>query len=128
MSQQSTDFGYERRAEFGRYLEGLRKHQRLTQKKAAEQLGISPGRLSYIESGNRPVPDELLVRLAEEYHVPLEEILRRKYWPQLPLLTGIMHPDELLTDLQKDLHPEEIEELKRYMAFLLLRRATVNRT
>ncbi|GAI95143.1 unnamed protein product, partial [marine sediment metagenome] len=78
--------------------------------------------------GRRRAPDKLLIQLAKKYRVPLEELLRKKYWPQLPLLTGIMHPDELLTDLQKDLYPKEIEEVKRYMAFLLLRRVTANRT
>lgn len=126
MSQRGINFA-QQRVKFGLYLRELRKEKRLTQKKVEDDLGIKHGRLSLIESGSRPISDQLLVRLADKYGVPLEELLRNKYWPQLPLLTGIMKPAELVMDLQKDLHPEDMEEVTRYIAFLLLRRAVANR-
>ena len=118
--QQQTDFGF--------YLKDLRKHRGLKQKQVARELGLKPECLSMIESGRRRAPDELLIQLAKKYRVPLEELLRRKYWPQLLLLTGIINPTELVTDLRKDLHPEEVEEVTRYIAFLLLRRAAASRS
>jgi len=81
-----------------------------------------------IERGKRKAPDELLIQLAKKYQVPLEEILLNKYWPQLPLLTGIMKPAELIRDIQKELHPEDMQEVTRYIAFLLLRRTTANKS
>ncbi len=113
---------------FGLYLKVLRKRRRLKQKNVASELGIKPESLSMIERGKRKAPDELLLRLTEKYQVPLEELLLNKYWPQLPLLTGIMRPSKLVKDLQKELHPEDMQEVTRYIAFLLLRRTTANKS
>jgi len=128
MNQRSTDFGHQRQAEFGLYLRALREHRRLKQKGVASDLGISAGELCSIEKGYRRAGDQLLVELAEKYRVPLEELLRKKYWPQLPLLSSIMEPTEHITNLQKRLRPEEVEEVRRYKAFLLLRRAAASRS
>ena len=126
MNQKSANFGRQRQVDFGRYLRELREHRtNLTQKQVADDLHIN---LCDIEKGGRPASVDLLLRLAEKYHVPLEELLREKYRPQLPLLDGIIKPGELVRDLQKELHPEDSEELIRYAAFLLLRRATANRS
>ena len=127
MSQQSIDFRRQRR-EFGAYLKDLRKRRHLTLEKVASALGVSAGEISLIEKGSRRGSDQLLIRLAERYGEPLGEMLMKKYWPQLPFLTGIVEPTKLVTDLHKYLYPEEVEEVTRYIAFLLLRRATANRS
>lgn len=121
MKRLNTNF-QQRRAEFGSYLKDLIKKRWKWQKEAAADLDIHPEQLSDIVRGKRPAPDHLLIRLAEKCDVPLEEILMRKYWPQLPLLTGIVEPAELPRDLIKELDPQELEEVTRYAAFLLLRR------
>jgi len=128
MNQRSINFGRQRRAKFGSYLKDLLKKQWRKQKEAAAELGISEEKLSHIVTGKRPAPDHILIMITEKCEVPLEELLRKKYSPQLPLLDGVMQPAELMRDLQKDLHPEDVEELTRYIAFLLLRRATANRS
>jgi transcriptional regulator with XRE-family HTH domain len=126
MSQQSNNSSQQRR-EFGAYLKDLRKRRHLTLEKVGSDLGISAGEISYIESGSRrSISDQLLIRLAERYGVPLGEMLMKKYWPQLPLLTGIVEPSKLVADLHKYLYPEEVEEVTRYLAFLLLKRAAAN--
>jgi transcriptional regulator with XRE-family HTH domain len=125
MSQQSANFGRQRRVEFGHYLRELRERRVLQQKEVARELHIN---LCDIEKGGRSVSVAVLIRLAEKYNVPLEELLRKKYSPQLPLLDGIMRPTDLVKDLQQELHPEDMEELTRYIAFLLLKRATANRS
>jgi transcriptional regulator with XRE-family HTH domain len=127
MNQRSTDFGRQRRIEFGHYLKKLRKRRGKKQNKVEYSLGITEKSLTSIESGARPIDDELLVKLAEEYNVPLEEVLRARYRPQLPLLDGIMQPGELVRDLKQDLNPEDVEEVTRYIAFLLLKRAAANK-
>jgi len=128
MKQRSTDFGEQRQAEFGLYLRALRERRHLKQKDVASDLGISAAELCSIEKGYRRAGDQLLVELAEKYRVPLEELLRKKYWPQLPLLTGIMEPTEHITNLRKELRPEDMQEVRRYEAFLLLRRVTANKS
>ena len=121
MKRLTHDF-QQQRAEFGSYLKDLQKKRWKRQKEAAAELNISPEQFSDILRGKRLAPDHLLIRLAEKCDVPLEEILMRKYWPQLPLLTGIVEPAELPRDLMKELDPQEVEEVTRYAAFLLLRR------
>ena len=131
MNQQSANFGRQRQIDFGRYLRDLRVRQRprLTQKQVAAELHIN---LWEIEKGERPISVEQLISLAKKYNVPVEEMLERKYSPQLPLLTGIMRPTEVAEELLKEIRPEEMqeidEEVKSYTAFLLLKRATANRS
>jgi len=124
MSQQSANFGRQRQAEFGHYLRGLRERRGLKQQQVAGDLHIN---LCEIEKGDRPVSDQLLIQLARRYGEPLGEMLMKKYWPQLPLLPGIMEPTKLVADLHKYLYPEEVEEVTGYIASLLLRRATANK-
>lgn len=125
MIQQSANFGQQRRAEFGRYLRDLRKRRGLKQYQVAGDLHIN---LSDIEKGKRPVDDELLIQLARRYGEPLGEMLMNKYWPQLPLLSGIMEPTKLVTDLNKYFYPEEVEEVMDYIASLLRKRTAANRS
>ncbi len=128
MNQSSADFCRQRRIDFGQYLKGLREDREKTQTEVEGHLKIKHGRLSLIESGERPVSDQLLLDLAKEYNVPLEEILRARYRPQLYLLDGIMRPAELIRDLKEDLRPEDMEEVTRYIAFLLLKRVAVGKS
>jgi len=130
MSQRSTNFGKERRVEFGRYLRSLRKRRKLKQKDVAAEFHIN---LFEMETGERSVGDHILVELADKYRVPLEEILRHKYSPQLPLLDTIMEPtlltkklEDYLKQLEEKLDDDEKMELTRYAAFLLLRRHIAN--
>ena len=131
MSQESINFGRQRQIAFGRYLRSLRERirPRLTQKQVADELHIN---LCEIEKGERTASVELLITLAKKYGVKVEEILERKYSPQLPLLTGIMRPTEVTEDLLKEIRPEEIqqieEEVKRYTAFLILKRVEASRS
>lgn len=125
MNQQSANFGRQRQVDFGRYLRELRERRGLSRTQVADELHIN---IWEIEKGKRPASVDLLLRLAKKYDVPLEDLLRKKYSPQLPLLDGIIQPAELVKDLQQELHPNDMEEVTRYIAFLLLKRATANRS
>lgn len=124
MNQQSANFGRQRRVAFGRYLRDLREDRGLSPKQVADELHIN---IWDIEKGGRPVSDQLLIQLARRYREPLGEMLMKKYWPQLPLLTGIMEPTKLVADLHKYLFPEEVEDVTGYIASVLSKRATANR-
>ena len=124
MNQQSANFGRQRQVDFGRYLRELRERRGLSRTQVADKLHIN---IWEIEKGRRTISVDQLIRMAEKYDVPLEDLLRKKYSPQLPLLDGIIQPAELVKDLQQELHPEDMEELTRYIAFLLLKRAAANR-
>lgn len=125
MSYPHRDFGYQFQLKFGSYLRDLRKSQNLTLKKVAKDIGITDSYLSMIETGARGVTDRILEGLASKYGLPLEQMIIKRYWPQLPLLAGIVEPTEDLSNLVKSLRPEEVEEVKRYIAFLRLRKAAL---
>ena len=129
MNQRSTDFERQRRIDFGRYLKELRERpeKKKTQTEIEDHLNIKQGCLSLIESGDRPVSDGLLVGLAKEYNVPLEAVLRERYWPQLFLLSlvAIIDPKqlsmELIKELEKDFEAER-RDFTRYVEMLLRKR------
>ncbi len=112
----------EQRIKFGSYLRSLLKQHWKKQKEAAADLGLSEEKLSFILRGRRTAPDNLLTIVSEKCGVPLEEILMRKHWPQLLLITGIVDPEELTRNIVEELDGQELAELTRYAAFLLLKR------
>ena len=122
MNNQNNSSQRVQRREFGGYLRSQIKKHWKRQKEAATDLGISAETLSYILSGRNIAPDDLLIIVSEKCGIPLEEILRIKYWPQLLLLTGIVDPKELTKNIVEELDEQELVELTRYAAFLLLRR------
>lgn len=66
-------------SDFSRILTHLRKEKGISQKKAAEQLGISQSLLSHYEKGIRECGLLFLVRAADFYGVTVDYILGRSY-------------------------------------------------
>ena len=60
---------------FPRNITLLRKEKKLTQKKVAEDLGISQALLSHYEKGVRECSLDFVVRIAEYYHVSSDYLL-----------------------------------------------------
>ena len=63
--------------EFNRIIKLLRKERGITQKQAAEDLGVSQALLSHYEKGIREIPVWALIVLAEFYHTSTDYILGR---------------------------------------------------
>jgi len=59
----------------------LRVDRDLTQREVAAAIGITQRKYSYIETGTQPLTDELLVKLAEFYHVSVDYLLMRTNKP-----------------------------------------------
>lgn len=55
----------------GARVRALRRRAGVTQATMAEKLGISPSYLNLIEADKRPLPADLLIRLAREFHLDL---------------------------------------------------------
>ena len=53
----------------------LREDQDLSQEVIAKAIGITQRKYSYLETGQQPWTDELLVRLAEYYHTSIDYLL-----------------------------------------------------
>ncbi len=61
-------------ARLGARVRALRRQNNLTQAKLAERLGISPSYLNLIEHGHRALSAELLIKLAQSFHLNLKEL------------------------------------------------------
>lgn len=93
----------EQKIEFGKYLRGLREGKGLSLRDVQKEVGISPGYLSLVESGERNPPTaEFLTKLARLYGASPAEMLRR---------AGRF--DE---DAEQDL---ELDELRRAYEFVI---------
>lgn len=68
--------------DFSRIMTLLRKERGLSQKKAAEELGVSQGLLSHYEKGKRECGLDFLVRAADYYNVSCDYLLGRSPEPQ----------------------------------------------
>lgn len=64
------------------HIKDLREDLDLTQQKLAEQIGITQRKYSYIETGTQPLTVELLVRLANLYHVSIDSLPRHTNNPE----------------------------------------------
>ena len=64
----------------------LREDADLTQSEIAAAIGITQRKYSYLETGTQPLTDEILVKLAEYYHVSVDYLLkqtsRRERYPE----------------------------------------------
>ena len=55
----------------------LREDRDLSQSAVAEAIGISQRKYSYLETGQQPWTDEILVRLAKFYHTSVDYLLKQ---------------------------------------------------
>ena len=120
--------------EFGCYLRKLReRNTKLKPAEAARELGVSRQQLYYYEKGRTSPPDPLLIKLAQLYHVPPDEVLRKAHWPQLILLPLIAIIDldrlsrELIEALEEGLEESERQELTEHIETLLRKRSALKR-
>jgi len=58
-------------------IRGLREDRDLTQKDLGELLGVSQATYSRYESGKLDIPTDVLLRLADYYHVTVDYLLGR---------------------------------------------------
>ena len=68
-------------SDFSRIMTLLRKERKLSQKQAAEDLGVSQGLLSHYEKGKRECGLDFLVRAADYYGVSCDYLLGRSPEP-----------------------------------------------
>lgn len=69
-------------SDFARIMTLLRKERKISQKKAAEDLGVSQGLLSHYEKGKRECGLDFLVRAADYYNVSCDYLLGRSPEPE----------------------------------------------
>ena len=62
--------------EFGQYMRGLRKEQKLSLRAASSDAGVSITYICQIEKGDKKPSAEILKKLAPVYGVPIQDILK----------------------------------------------------
>lgn len=55
----------------------LREDHDLTQQQIADAIGITQRKYSYLETGTQQLTAELLIKLADFYHVSIDYLLRQ---------------------------------------------------
>ena len=60
---------------FGDKLKTLRKSRKLTQQQLADLVGVAKSVISYYESGDRFPSNEVLIKLAQTFHVTTDYLL-----------------------------------------------------
>ena len=66
-------------------IRAMREDRDLTQQQVASSLGITQRKYSYLETGVQQWPDELLVLLANYYHVSIDYLLYQTDNPERSL-------------------------------------------
>lgn len=56
-------------------IKNLREDHDYTQQNVADAIGITQRKYSYLETGTQQLTDEILVQLAELYHVSIDYLL-----------------------------------------------------
>ncbi len=79
--------------DFSRVMTLLRKERKISQKQAAEELGISQGLLSHYEKGKRECGLDFLVKAADYYSVSCDYLLGRSPEPQGKTITVAELPE-----------------------------------
>ncbi len=80
--------------DFPRIMTLLRKEKKISQKKAAEELGVSQALLSHYENGKRECGLEFLVKAADYYSVSCDYLLGRSPEPQGKTISISDIPDD----------------------------------
>ena len=83
--------------EFNRIIKLLRKERGITQKQAAEDLGVSQALLSHYEKGIRECGLDFVVRVADYYNVSCDYLLGRSAERNGMMLSAedIPNPDKM---------------------------------
>lgn len=120
-------------AKFGAYITDLRIKVHMGMAEAAKELGFRDRqRLANYERGRTIPRYPTLLKIAQLYKVPLDEIVRKAYWPQLILLpidflvnVDKLSSEDFIMQIENGLHKAEREELTQVIEEILHRRITV---
>ena len=80
-------------SDFGELLKSLRQSANLTQKQLGDRLYVSKHMVSYYEHSRRPPSADVLMRIAEVFHVSVDYLLGREKKEQTLNLNGLSTKD-----------------------------------
>lgn len=80
-------------SDFGELLKSLRQGANLTQKQLGDRLYVSKHMISYYENSRRPPSADVLMQIAEVFHVSVDYLLGREKKEQTLNLKGLSNKD-----------------------------------
>ena len=94
-------------------LKTLRQKNNLTQQEVAQYLNKTKAGYSYYESGRNEPDIKALIKLADLYHVSIDELVGRKHENQID--KGLLSDTELsIFNIMKELNPLMLNKLESY--------------
>lgn len=99
-------------AEFSANISLLRKEKNISQKDAAEALGISQALLSHYEKGIRECSLEFVIKAAEYYEVTADYLLGMSDTKQV--MNDILHTGDIAADT--NVHPQTLLRCIKYLS------------
>lgn len=104
-------------------LRSLVDHSGKTQKEIALTLGLSQQRFNFYVNGTREPDAEVLVSIADYFHVTTDYLLGRSEQKEKPTPVSKGEPsDEELINLWKSLSPDEILRMKDFALGMIANR------
>lgn len=101
---------------FGKRLKSLRREHDVTQAEIAEMLGVSTTTITNYENGNRKMPIDMVVKIADRYKVSVDSLLGTKNKrTKIAQSWNANFGDEIFT-------PEEMGEIINYVNYILYKR------
>ena len=109
----------------GNHIRDCRKKLRYSQRELAEKVSISDAEICRIENGTRVHPSrEVLRELAAALNVPVSELFEKAGYIDTDSIAAVEAMKENPNDyiFVGDLSPSEIEDVKKYIAFIKAQR------
>ena len=104
---------------FPRILKMLRKEKHISQREAAEQLGVSQALLSHYEKGIRECKLDFVVKVADYYNVSCDYLLGISD-AYLPIVGEVLDKDIVeFFNLYQQLNSTSAEEARNYVSYLI---------
>lgn len=113
-----------------RRIKELRLSNGLTQKDLSDYLGLTPKMISFYELGQRVPPSDIILKLAEKFHVSTDYLLGKSdstdktssyyYDDEVAAIANEMKDNpgmRVLFDASRGLKKESIEEVRRFIEF-----------
>ena len=97
-------------------LKYLRERKGITQRELSDFLNLTPKAISFYELGQRDIPNDVLKKLADYFHVSTDYILGRKE-KRLPFASALPVVGNIIKALAA-LSPQKQEQAASYIAFL----------
>ncbi len=102
----------------GKRIKELRELSGISQQRLAEMLGVSRPTISQIESGERKITADELIKLSEIFNVSVESLLNLEKEPEIILRKG-KKPSKVKPQIRINVPQKKLEKFKEVLLYIL---------